>query len=63
MSLSALYHRKQGFTPFAEPAAQQQQTATGVAGYVLAGAVAGGGPPLERMVRGGQPGEGSHLYH
>ena len=44
MSLSALYRRKQGFTPFAEPAAQQQQqqqTATGVAGYVLAGAVAG----------------------
>ena len=42
MSLSALCHRKQGFTPFAEPAAQQQQqTATGVAGYVLAGAVAG----------------------
>ena len=40
MSLSALYHRKQGFTPFAEPAAQQQ-TATDVAGYVLAGAVAG----------------------
>ena len=43
MSLSALHHRKQGFTPFAEPAAaqQQQQTATDVAGYVLAGAVAG----------------------
>ena len=41
MSLSALYHRKQGFTPFAEPAAQQQQTAMDVAGYVLAGAVAG----------------------